>query len=147
MINELSENLSKPIWEKFTSEPLKLNPYFLTPEQLIEKNKAIVETRKGTFLFNDLATKFYLLSLPEDFRLKFKAHNDFNENIFNGFFGWSIFALVYIKIHSKKDWSWVSRINHVWLKSLTLLVGSFFGMNKYFEWSDSKFAQDNVEIV
>lgn len=26
-------------------------------------------------------------------------------------------------------------------------MGSFFGMNKYFEWSDSRFARDNVEIV
>ena len=92
-------------------------------------------------------TKLYFSSLPEEFRLKFKAHNDFNENMFNGFFGWSIFALVYIKINSKKDYSWVSRINHVWAKSLTLLVGKFFGMNKYFEWSDSRFAKENVEIV
>ena len=75
MINQLSKNLSKPIWEKFTSEPLKLNPYFLKPEKLIEKNRAIIETRKGTLLFNDLVTKLYLSSLPEDFRLKFRAHN------------------------------------------------------------------------
>jgi hypothetical protein len=68
MMTQLSENLSKPIWQKFTSEPLKLNPYFLTPEQLIDKNKAIVESRKGTFLFNDLAAKYYLKSLPEGFQ-------------------------------------------------------------------------------
>ncbi len=27
------------------------------------------------------------------------------------------------------------------------MVGSFFGMNKYFEYSDSNFARENVQIV
>ncbi len=75
MISQLSKNLSKPIWEKFTSEPLKVNPYFLKPEKLIEKNRAIIETQKGILLFDYLVTKFYLSSLPEDFRLRFMAHN------------------------------------------------------------------------
>ena len=61
----------KPIWQKFTEEPLKINPYFLTPEQLIEKNKAIIESRKGTLLFRELVSTFYLKSLPEDFKTKF----------------------------------------------------------------------------
>ncbi len=71
MVTQLSDYLSKPIWQKFTEEPLKINPYFLTPEQLIEKNKAIIESRKGTLLFRELVSTFYLKSLPEDFKTKF----------------------------------------------------------------------------
>lgn len=147
MVNEFSSNLSKSIWLKFTSQPLRVNPYSLSFDQLIDKNKAVTDSRKGTFLFNDLVSKLYFKSLPEDFQAKFQGHLDLNERIFNGFCGWWIFALVYIKIHRKKEWSWVSRINHVWAKSLALLVGSFFTMNRYFQWSDSNFARENVEIV
>lgn len=27
------------------------------------------------------------------------------------------------------------------------MVGSFFGMNKYFEWSNCRFARENVDVV
>ena len=60
--------------EKITKENLKINPYFLSLDQLLEKNKAIIGTRKGTFLFNDLITTFHFESLPAEFQKKFKDH-------------------------------------------------------------------------
>jgi hypothetical protein len=72
---------------------------------------------------------------------------DNQENTVKGFFGWCIFGLTYIKINKKKNWSWVSRINHVWAKSFALIAGSSLGIYKYWEISDSSFARENVEIV
>lgn len=50
-------------------------------------------------------------------------------------------------MRKNKDYSRVSQIKYIWPKTLLVFVTSFFGMNKYFELSDIKFANENVDIV
>ena len=50
-------------------------------------------------------------------------------------------------MRKNKDYSRLSQIKYIWSKTLLLFVTSFFAMNKYFELSDIKFANENVEIV
>jgi hypothetical protein len=72
---------------------------------------------------------------------------NFNENVFNGFFGWWICGVVFVKLNKNKEYSPISRVKHVWLKSFLLFVSSFLGMNYYFGWSSSQFARKNVAVV